>query len=315
MSVITLVAAALTVINNLPNGAAAAAPGFTVSNGQILDPNGAPFIPVGMHLSGRHAASPQASVGIANTMKAWGFNTARVVTCLDPQCFGSSGVGYQENSDTDAIVRDLTARKAVAMIESYHIPPGTFPTEAQKVELGNWWESVATKYKDNPFVWFNVINEPGENANYGVGVVDPQWLSWNSYLAGRIRATGATNPIVIDGSNNGQDIQYNTDNGALARQDASAILTYGPQLLASVPNVIFSLHVYDVWGKGTDAQNQARLNDYIARVKAFGGTLIIGEAGFSENGLERTGALINAGVNAAFVVATQQKPAHLRHYW
>jgi mannan endo-1,4-beta-mannosidase len=307
MTVITLVGALLTVINNLPNGAVAAAPGFTVSGGQILDPSGAPFIPVGMHLSGRHGPSPQASVGIANTMKAWGFNTARIVTCLDPQCFGSSGVGYQENSDTDAIVRDLTARKAVAMIESYHIPPGTFPTDAQKVELGNWWESVATKYKDNPFVWFNVINEPGENANYGVGVVDPQWLSWNSYLAGRIRATGATNPIVIDGSNNGQDIQYNTDNGALARQDASAILTYGPQLLASVPNVIFSLHVYDVWGKGTDAQNQARLNDYIARVKAFGGTLIIGEAGFSENGLERTGALINAGVNAAFVVAAQQK--------
>ena len=115
--------------------------------------------------------------------------------------------------------------------------------------------------RGHPFVWFNVINEPGENANYGVGVVDPQWLSWNSYLAGRIRATGATNPIVVDGSNNGQDIQYNTDNGALARQDASAIRTYGPQILANFSNIIFSLHVYDVWGKGTDAQNQARLNE------------------------------------------------------
>ena len=42
-------------------------------------------------------------------------------------------------------------------------------------------------------------------------------------------------------------------------------------------------------------------------MKAIGGALIIGEAGFSENGLERTGALINAGVSAAFIVGTQQK--------
>ena len=307
LTVIALGLGFLTVNSGLLNRASAATPGFTVVGGQILDPGGVPFVPVGFHLSGRHGASPQASVGSTNTMKAWGFNTARIVTCLDPTCVGASGVGYQENSDTDAIVRDLTARKAVAIIESYHIPPGTFPTPTQQIEVGNWWETVATKYKDNPYVWFNLINEPGENANYGIGAADAQWLSWNSYLATRIRNTGAQNPIVVDGSNNGQDIQYNTDNGALARTDASAILSYGPTLLANYTNIIFSLHVYDVWGKGTDTQNQTRLLDYITRVKAIGGTLIIGEAGFSENGLERTGTLINAGVRAAYTVAAQQK--------
>jgi Cellulase (glycosyl hydrolase family 5) len=285
-----------------PTPASAAGANFTVVNGQILDPAGNSFVPVGLHLTGRHGASPQASVGAVNAMKAWGMNTARIVTCLDPACDGAppGAIGYVTNSDTDAIVRDLTARKAVAMIESYHISAGTFPTDAQQVQVGDWWADVAARYKDNPYVWFNLMNEPGENANYGVGAVDPRWLSWNSYLAGRIRGAGAENPIVIDGSNNGQDIQYNTEGGQLARTDASAILTYGPEIMKQYKNVIFSLHVYDVWGKGTDAQNDARLIDYVSRVRATGAALIVGEAGFSENGLEPRGVLSTFGVQAVY---------------
>jgi hypothetical protein len=291
---------ALAVVSPAPASAAGA--NFTVVNGQILDPAGNSFVPVGLHLTGRHGASPQASVGAVNAMKAWGMNTARIVTCLDPACDGAppGAIGYVTNSDTDAIVRDLTARKAVTMIESYHISAGTFPTDAQQIAVGNWWADVAGRYKDNPYVWFNLMNEPGENANYGVGAVDPRWLSWNSYLAGRIRGAGAENPIVIDGSNNGQDIQYNTEGGQLARTDASAILTYGPEIMKQYKNVIFSLHVYDVWGKGTDAQNDARLLDYVSRVRATGAALIVGEAGFSENGLEPRGVLSTFGVQAVY---------------
>lgn len=291
---------ALAVVSPAPASAAGA--NFTVVNGQILDPSGNSFVPVGLHLTGRHGASPQASVGAVNAMKAWGMNTARIVTCLDPSCDGAppGAIGYVTNSDTDAIVRDLTTRKAVAMIESYHISAGTFPTDAQQIAVGNWWADVAARYKDNPYVWFNLMNEPGENANYGVGAVDPRWLSWNSYLASRIRGAGAENPIVIDGSNNGQDIQYNTEGGQLARTDASAILTYGPEIMKQYKNLIFSLHVYDVWGKGTDAQNDARLVDYVSRVRASGAALIVGEAGFSENGLEPRGVLSTFGVQAVY---------------
>ena len=291
---------ALAVVSPAPASAAGA--NFTVVNGQILDPSANPFVPVGLHLTGRHGASPQASVGAVNAMKAWGMNTARIVTCLDPSCDGAppGAIGYVTNSDTDAIVRDLTTRKAVAMIESYHISAGTFPTDAQQIAVGNWWADVAARYKDNPYVWFNLMNEPGENANYGVGAVDPRWLSWNSYLASRIRGAGAENPIVIDGSNNGQDIQYNTEGGQLARTDASAILTYGPEIMKQYKNLIFSLHVYDVWGKGTDAQNDARLVDYVSRVRASGAALIVGEAGFSENGLEPRGVLSTFGVQAVY---------------
>jgi Cellulase (glycosyl hydrolase family 5) len=300
MALAGLTFGALAVVSPAPASAAGA--NFTVVNGQILDPSGNSFVPVGLHLTGRHGASPQASVGAVNAMKAWGMNTARIVTCLDPACDGAppGAIGYVTNSDTDAIVRDLTARKAVAMIESYHISAGTFPTDAQQIEVGNWWADVAARYKDNPYVWFNLMNEPGENANYGVGAVDPRWLSWNSYLAGRIRGAGAQNPIVIDGSNNGQDIQYNTEGGQLARTDASAILTYGPEIMKQYSNVIFSLHVYDVWGKGTDAQNDARLVDYVSRVRATGAALIVGEAGFSENGLEPRGVLSIFGVQAVY---------------
>lgn len=275
---------------------------FSVHDTQIFDPAGRPFVPVGLMVSGRHGASPQATLGVANSMKAWGFNTARIVTCLDPQCAGqpAGATGYIQNSDTDAIIHDLTARKAVAMLESYQIPAGSWPTPAQRVELGNWWESMAIKYKDNPYVWFNVINEPGENPGYGQGSADPIWLDWTSYLAGRIRATGAQNPIVVDGSNNGQDVQYDTLNGKLGRPDSSAIISFGPELLRRHTNIIFSLHVWELWGRGTDAQNTARFDDYIGRVHAFGGTLVIGEAGMSENGLEREGFNINVASRAIY---------------
>jgi mannan endo-1,4-beta-mannosidase len=282
---------------------------FSVRGTQIFDPSGKPFVPVGFMVSGRHGASPQATLGITDTMKAWGFNTARVITCLDPQCAGQpvgSG-GYRQNSDTDAIIRDLTARKAVAMLESYQIPAGSWPTPAQRVELGDWWERMAIRYRDNPYVWFNLINEPGENPGWGQGPADPQWLDWTSYLAGRIRATGAVNPIVADGSNNGQDVQYDTLDGKFGRPDSSAIISFGPELLRRHSNIIFSLHVWELWGRGTDAQNRARFDDYVNRVHGFGGALIFGEAGMSENGLEREGANIATASRAAFSYAADNK--------
>jgi hypothetical protein len=282
---------------------------FSVRGSQIFDPAGKPFVPVGLMVSGRHGASPQATVGITDTMKAWGFNTARVVTCLDPRCAGQpvgSGLHVQ-TSDTDAIIRDLTARKAVAMLESYQVPAGSWPTPAQRVELGDWWEQMAIRYRDNPYVWFNLINEPGENPGWGQGPADPQWLDWTSYLAGRIRATGAVNPIVADGSNNGQDVQYDTLDGKFGRPDASAIISFGPELLRRYSNIIFSLHVWELWGRGTDAQNHARFDDYVNRVQAFGGALLFGEAAMSENGLEREGANIANASRAVFAFAAERK--------
>ena len=49
----------------------------------------------------------------------------------------------------------------VVMLEA-HESTDTYFEGAQLNQVTAWYTSLATRYKDNPYVWFNVGNEPGQ---------------------------------------------------------------------------------------------------------------------------------------------------------
>jgi hypothetical protein len=86
-----------------------------------------------------------------------------------------------------------------------------------------------------------------------------------------IRATGATNIIVCDEQGYGQANGFD-------QETSSAANVYGPELVSKYSNIIFSLHLYDLWIYGKD-----RLQAYIDAAQAKKLAVIIGEYGVGDD--------------------------------
>jgi hypothetical protein len=239
---------------------------FQVFNGQIIDPSGQPFVVKGTNVFW------QTSRTLEELIDCWKFNTIRLNHFPDPK---------QPRNDLnyifDYIVASYTDREIVVILDMAH------DGEGENIGIGHYWQSrqdelvelyayYADRYRDNPYVWFDLINEPG--------VLDfdsRAWVELHQKLIRTIRNTGNNNPILVEGWAWGQDAG-NWESTPVPEEN-SAILSLGDQILnfddKTYQNIIFSHHVYDQW-QYADA---SRLADYVDRVLAKGYALVIGEYG------------------------------------
>lgn len=251
--------------------ASVAAAEFTVVDGRILDPEGRVFIPAGVNINGANWVWPREMTQDAAAMQdVWNFNLVRV-TCF----INKPGGGWLDNNDLDRLIAGFTARKIVVMLEPHdrtgdYFTSSTNPTLAQLV---SWHTALAQRHKNNPYVWFNVMNEPGANTD-----VQPQWLTIHQAVIRALRDdVGARNMIVCDGHCWGTE---DGSNGAgLVPDRRSAVLTYGPDVITfggkTYPNIVFNFHVYAGWNIG----GVTKFADYLDRVKAKGLCVFVGEWG------------------------------------
>jgi hypothetical protein len=258
---------------------------WTDEGGQIVGPDGRRFVPVGINANGPNWVWPGASYGpqAQAAMDRWGFNTLRLNTCLPRGCLDYAH--WTTNNDLDAIVAEHTARKHVVIIAQHQYGAGgENGLDASHVaELVSWWKATAARYKGNPYVWFNLINEPTTR-----GIDDlPAWWNVTTTLADAVRSVASKNVIVMDGNAFGQDKGGwgcdGTDWPA-----ASAILRYGSDLMNKYGAVVFSAHLYGQWGGSEEygcgpARWDANLNAYLDAVQNLGLPLISGEYGSSVN--------------------------------
>lgn len=237
-----------------------AAANFKVSGSKILDPAGNEFVAKGVNVNGPYWPWARPTIPDASLITdVWKFNTVRVDTWPE-----FSGID-NNNTDLDGIIKAFTDKKVVAIIEE-HGYTGTYPTAGQLSTLTGWWATIADKYKNNPYVWFNTMNEPGNSSPA------PQtWSDDQEAIIKAIRGTGAKNIIVLDENNFGQASGFDATT-------SSAALTYGPSLVSKYQDLVFSLHMYDAWIYGYQ-----RLSDYLAAVKAKGLAVMIGEYGTAGN--------------------------------
>ena len=281
---------------------------FTVRDGKFYDPAGEVFLIKGANVQGRNFGweDQDPLTHADNIVDEWQFNFIRVNEFVkgSPYCtrpepaswckpYWDRGATPEEH---DALVDTFTSRDVVVMFEA-HDWTGNYPNDEDLTKLIAWHQGLAERYKDNPYVWFNVFNEPGYNCQ----PVSPRWLEVHEAVITAIRETGNQNIVVADGSNFGQDRdcgefvgpepwRYSYKPKGNVPEEYSAILTYGPELASQFSNVAFSFHTYCIWTPTGDpsfdyeADSERAMNDYLDRVAAKDLAIFVGEFGSNGGG-------------------------------
>ena len=236
---------------------------------------------------------------------------------------------YTVNNDLEAIIDAYTSRGVVVILEAHDwtgtgidvigenlqnhegVPLGSNHGEvlenpftqfggkthydSQYDILVDFFSHFAEKYKDNPYVWFNPLNEPGtvldsyrDANNNKIGHVPDHWVETHGRFIEDMRALGFDNPILIDGIAAGQDHgRWWGDAQAGLQPQSSAILSRGQELLnfdgQEQENVLFALHVYHQMGHDTPAGQEDLIVQWVNAAHAQGLPVIIGEAGWYGN--------------------------------
>ncbi|MCL2665021.1 MAG: cellulase family glycosylhydrolase, partial [Defluviitaleaceae bacterium] len=250
---------------------------FTVAGSDIYDPFGNLFVPIGTNINGPMMFAGRDPIQDADVIaNTWRFNTVRLVTYMGKYVF----VGNIPSS-IDQIVEAFTKRGIVVKIE-FHDYTGSYPTDTEQeirhsypdgfldtkiytlADFADNWLAVAERHKDNPYVWFNIMNEPGSYApnvqivpDWGINIWQgpPQascdmWYSTHKYVIDKIRGAGIENVIVLDEHYYGQGGYNHGD----PYGPSSAILNKGPQLNTEYDNLVYSLHPYH-WTNGDQLRN------------------------------------------------------------
>jgi hypothetical protein len=254
----TAVAAALVATGN-----------FSVKGPDIIAPDGSKFVAKGVNVNGLNWVWPRRTLDDTKLIvDCWNFNLVRVNSFLFmgqvkyPQ--------YTTNNDLDAIIKTFTDKHVVVVLEA-HDRIGDYYRGDDLNALVAWFSDLARKYKDNPYVWFDVANEPGGRK----GIDSDQWINMHGAVIKAIRDDAqANNIIIVEGAYGGQDAN-NPDANPVTD---SAIIKYGDQIIhfggRSYDNIVFSIHTYDLWNFG-----DAKLANYLDQVHDLGYPMIIGEYG------------------------------------
>ncbi|MBC7810771.1 MAG: cellulase family glycosylhydrolase [Burkholderiales bacterium] len=242
---------------------------FRVDGQNIYDPVGNLFVVRGVNVNGLNWVWPRSTADDAALIDdCWNFNLIRVNSFLFtgqvewPQ--------FTDNNDLDEIVQAYTSRGIVVMFEA-HDRTGWYYEGGDLTRLIQWYTDLARRYRNNPYVWFDVMNEPG------YAVDRERWLGAHQQVIGAIRDTaGANNVIMVEGVYGGQDSgNWNSQNVQTAN---SAILSLGPEVLnfggRTYGNIVFSIHTWDQWNYGS-----SKMANYFNRVEGQNQALVVGEYG------------------------------------
>ncbi len=268
---------------------------FQVSGRVIIGPDGQPFLPIGINFgtNGFCCGDPSGGNkparfpdGHSGDCIPWNWNTVRLCFIASDQVWGyrQQGHSYGQFLDyTFSLVDEYLAAGFVVWPEAHDFTVHSAPVGGtQYNQCRQWWLDVADHYKDSPYVWFNLFNEP-------VWVNSQEWVDIHDNLISEIRAIAPNNIIVLDTINAGQDGGWY---GAKFTYEDSQ----GVYLQEKHGNLVFSQHNYTAY------QDKTSLETYYNNMHNAGLCLVHGEIGYSTNG-SGTGSDHAANIacaNAAF---------------
>jgi Cellulase (glycosyl hydrolase family 5) len=256
---------------------AATSGNFAVKNGQIIGPNGQPFIAHGINVYDSDMGEVQQILGTFQ-----GLNFVRL-----------NAYSYQVPSAYQAFIRAMTSQGIVVEIEDHTNDAGNAGggqgsafTGAQLLTEGGWYSQLASAYASNPYVWFGTDNEPP-----AAGISSWQESTYNS-----IRSAGSNAIILMELPGGGPTTTGMT-----------------PSTYSGMTNIAIDAHFYGwVVNDSTDPGTvSAGLNDEVAAAQTItsaDGTVpvIIGEYGPSTtgqsmdaNGMQVVAAVTGSGLGSA----------------
>jgi mannan endo-1,4-beta-mannosidase len=151
---------------------------FSVALGQIIDPNGAPFIAKGIDLFPYQIPDAGNLLGLFP-----GINMIRLAIQTPGDMTGVAD-----------FVAQMTAQHIVVEIEDHSAPfgdPNTLSGDLLTAQE-NWYTQQAALYLSNPYVWFGTANEPNNSANLQA-LVDQEFGIYSA-----IRQTGSNTIVMLE---------------------------------------------------------------------------------------------------------------------
>ena len=241
--------AAVDPVTGLPTGR------FTIVGRQIVDPDGNVFVPMGANVAVRQGGFEEGyafnwngtATGRVADVKAWGWNTVRATLVCDLD--GTGPTVDELNAGIDAFIEEYTRQRVVVMVECHDITGDNLgPTDPKVQALFPFWDRLATKWKDNPYVWFNFYNEP-QGTTTAAGV--DNWLDLQRDALGRLRAIAPTSIFVADIPGAAQGLGTLTGDDPITRLgDGQCNVLYGWHSYGAVGND-------DEFGSPNDWDNEA----------------------------------------------------------
>lgn len=226
---------------------------FHTEEERIIDANGQVFVPHGVNVNGprwawSNTGTPLSTKG--NSIKnVWGFNAVRVVW-RRYEDRPNQGTGFTMD---EYIQEYVVNRGLLVMIDLQdYLGENNFTPEWHQQTIEHWIE-MAQKYgvgvnrsgsvvnlteEQASMIWFNIHNEPiSSNTNEQMVSLKERYEA----VIDTIRALGAQNIFVLDGSTYANEYQSPTFNK-----------TYGPHFVDKYENIIMSVHYgKSDWTKAT----------------------------------------------------------------
>ena len=266
---------------------------FKVDGIKIISPDGGEFLVKGVNTNGPGWVFERDTLQDVDLITGvWQFNTIRLCAAIGWEW------AVNNNKDLDAIIKAFTDKNIVVILE-VHDYTGIYPPlddvgyRSENVKyvypigtLKEWWVDKAERFKDNSYVWFNIMNEPGDNNSKESA---DSWFNIHAEVIEAIRNTGAENIIVLDEHGWGQGSGYY---GGKDSYD-SAIIRMGPELNKKYDNLVYSLHVYDAWRDG-----KSRFDSYFKDARELDLCVILGEYGVGKDSISQHSA-VKAMFNSA----------------
>lgn len=197
---------------------AAGTGGYTVSGNKILNASGQQVTVHGVDrptlewdcagesVTGGSGGIPASD--FATMRNGWNANAVRIALNQDFWLSGANRYCASYQNTVDAAVQAARANNLIVILDLHWSDQGNLANSSPGQQCMadqnsiTFWQQVATKYKNNPNVWFELYNEP-ENISWSI------WLNGGStcgfqavgmqQLYNAVRGTGATNLVLAGG--------------------------------------------------------------------------------------------------------------------
>lgn len=280
---------------------------FRMIGNKIFDPQGNLFVPKGVNIFPWHGTDDS----LHKIGACWNFNTVRlhawilpdastdqwkdhIVYVDEPLIFDPDNVNGLRTYDVRQLIESYTNRGIVVLFDVHDLLGKYFEGENLE-DYKTFITDFASKFRDNPYVWIDLHNEPGTyqgvgNAEQNIPAQDfSRWQTQYTAMREAVRAVAPNMPIFASGNAWGQDTGPNWNGNELVVSEESALLS-NADFFSADQQLAATVHIYDQWNYGND--RLGRMSDYFDRVQAATQSpLLIGEYGYATNTGHATEAL------------------------
>ena len=193
-----------------------------------------------------------------------------VVYVEEPVIFDPNTTTYTAY-DVAPLIESYTSQGIVVLFDIHdHI--GHYFEGQDLVDYLTFIKDFSNKYKDNPYVWLDVHNEPGTYD--GLSQDFTKWRTEITAIMDTVRTIAPDMIALIPGAAWGQDTGPRWNSNNVLSEESALLANF--DIIGNYQNVIATFHMYDQWVYG----GLPRLQNFVDQLDiTLGIPIIVGEYG------------------------------------